>query len=499
MLSCDAFCCAAPKQPYNPNPNPNPDAFTYYTTYFSSMQAESLAKEQLALEKQVESQTAALQAIEDQKAALEAEKKGFSSRQALLEKDQRQWVSKVRTSQAALAKAIWRKPGQPSVDDDTASIFEGSVTSVRTASKRAVEIASSPSLASYASQANLDRVSDYNEILPYKPTFPAYVQHHIQLDNAEKMRVTTAAAAAAAMQAGLRSNSSSSGGSSSASIRSSQDHASQHSSATGGHSSVLAAGFRFRASYSSSSLAAGSNSQSLAGDGRSNTRGGLDASVCGASDSTVVTFRKPALLMPPAVREFLKSGAAAGLSLSLPRGGGGGGGSSGDTAASGVGIGTERRGSPIRGRPQQLRPLLDGSSASSPIGGQGHHRLRGVGGGGGGGGGPADDNHSVATMSTLGNGSFVSLAGASTISPSNLQSPGWGRGSSSSSSSGMSSKAVQQLKDAAQLEEFKRRTQPPLPKHTGKVRVNASGVGTLTRKGKTISDLLAEDEALNSM
>ena len=37
----------------------------------------------------------------------------------------------------------------------------------------------------------------------------------------------------------------------------------------------------------------------------------------------------------------------------------------------------------------------------------------------------------------------------------------------------------------------------PLPKNTGKTRIIQSGIGTLTRKPKSIAQLLAEEEALN--
>ena len=57
--------------------------------------------------------------------------------------------------------------------------------------------------------------------------------------------------------------------------------------------------------------------------------------------------------------------------------------------------------------------------------------------------------------------------------------------------------ALNKMIQEAEYREFNKRTQPPLPKNTGKMRVNSSGMGTLTKKCKSIKQLLAEDEAMN--
>jgi len=153
-----------------------------------SSQAEAQAKEVVVLEKQVEGQADTLKHIETAKEDLEAFKRDFSGKQALLEKDRRNWVTKYKTAQTALTKAIWRKPGQ-AYDDEEHSIFEGSVRTIRTVSVKEVDKQNAPVSLPYELLANLDKVSDFNEVPSAYPTYSRYVQDQIDVSKVNKMRI----------------------------------------------------------------------------------------------------------------------------------------------------------------------------------------------------------------------------------------------------------------------------------------------------------------------
>ncbi len=348
-----------------------------------NLQAEAQAKELIMLEKQKENQASTLKFIEVKKEGLENEKRSFAGQQALLEKDHRNWVAKFRTAQTALSKAIWRKPGQV-YDDDEVSIFEGSVRTIKTSSGRALEEGSQPSALPYEKLANLDRVSDYNEVPSSVPTFPRYVQEQIDLDSINKKRIP-------------------------------------------GNITTIA-------------------------------RGSDQVSCVGSilDDGSVVSYRKSALQMTDSVRSFIACSAAKSLKRSTKNP------FSVSHIASGNTVNKADNGS-------YTASLAGSVSGKKSLTSQRSNRLRPLHGSHD--AGALNDEHSVASLSTLGNGSAV------TFGADNHRS--------------VTSNTLRSDKNGS--------TYPNnivLPKGTGLIRVLPAGMGTLNKKTKSIHELLAEEEAL---
>jgi len=366
-------------------------------------QAEAQMKEIIMLEKNVEAQTGTLKHIESKKEASETYKRNFSSQQALLEKDQRNWVTKFKTAQTALSKAIWRKPGQI-YDDEEASIFDGSVRTIKTASIKELAESDAPSALPYEALANLDKVSDYNEVPHTYPTYPRYVQDQLDIKKINEKRVPKP-------------------------------------------------GFSFVNTRTSANA----------------SRGTVD------DEASMVSYRK-GLQMRNSVKSFLECPAAKSLKrsitnpfmpLSPTR-------SSGASVLSIMNsdvntVRTARSKRSGRHSPENshhssataanLTASINRSPHLKPIG----HDY-------------GDDDHSVGARSISSVGNVSALTSNQSVSSSSF---------SVVSASGRNTNTNTMPKKL------------PLPKNTGKTRIIQSGIGKLTRRPKSIAELLAEEEALN--
>lgn len=363
-------------------------------------QAEAQMKEIIMLEKNVEAQTGTLKHIEGKKEASETYKRNFSSQQALLEKDQRNWVAKFKTAQTALSKAIWRKPGQ-SYDDEEASIFDGSVRTIKTASIKEIADSDAPSALPYETLANLDKVSDYNEVPHTYPTYPRYVQDQIDIKKVNEKRVPKT-------------------------------------------------GFSFVNTRTSDNA----------------SRGTVE------DEASMVSYRKGAQMMRDSVKSFLECSAAKSLKRSItnpfmpisPTR------SSGASVLSIMNsdVNTVRTGRSKRSGRHSPENSHHSSATAANLSGSINRspHLKPIGHDYG------DDERSVGALSMTSMGNVSALTSNQSVSSFSVV-----------SASGRNTNTMPK--------------KLPLPKNTGKTRIIQSGIGKLTRKPKSIAELLAEEEALN--
>ena len=443
--------------------------------------AESQSKEQAMLENQVENQAEKARDIEVKREEIEREKRGFASQQALLEKDQRQWVTKYRTAQAALAKAIWLKPGQSCDDDDEISIFDGSITSIKSTTKQDEEAINQPSQLKYDKLSSITRVSDFNERAVNLPTFCAYVQDQIDIDAFNSCNKDSAS---------NKINNHRSKGSTAIATGA---NANQTDGSSIGMNTVHTFESRYKSSVSPSPVNAsnmsfkGNNSDNSNNSNHLHAAKGVLEGTTFSDMSTVMSqsglsYRKNALEMSKSVRSFLETGASKNLNrskkLSLT--------TASSSSSSLVSLSASNN--------FQNGFAVDSSSSNNNLGGSIHnassysHHV--------------SDDHSISSMSTLGNHSVSHGGNSSSSSSSGNGNPGGGmsrivhRGSGGNNVRGSRLSSNKSNKTTSNHKPHLEVIKKVLPKLTGKVRINTDGVGTLNKKNKTIKELLAAEEAL---